>query len=126
VDHFSRAKKNILRTPSILNAIVEQIHPDIMAKFVYLIFDFLLIICFLQFRSHQSNFVIFPPKLEGCSVIDLGCGVGRDVFILSKLVDENGRVIGIDSEKDQVSCQILFLIENDRFSKVTAGFMYEE
>ncbi len=55
-----------------------------------------------MFRSHQSNFVLFPPKLEGCTVVDLGCGVGRDVFILSKIVGENGRVIGIDSEKDKV------------------------
>jgi ubiquinone/menaquinone biosynthesis C-methylase UbiE len=63
------------------------------------------------FRSHQSNFVLFPPKLEGCTVVDLGCGIGRDVFILSKLVGENGRVIGIDSEKDQVNffCHILFI-----------------
>lgn len=60
------------------------------------------------FRSHQSNFILFPPKLEGCTVIDLGCGVGRDVFILSKLVGENGRVIGIDSEKSQVSRHYLF------------------
>lgn len=60
--------------------------------------------CFFDFfRSHQSNFVLFPPKLEGCTIVDLGCGVGRDVFILSKLVGENGRVIGIDSEKDHVN-----------------------
>jgi ubiquinone/menaquinone biosynthesis C-methylase UbiE len=66
---------------------------------------------FILFRSHQSNFVLFPPKLEGCTVVDLGCGIGRDVFILSKLVGENGRVIGIDSEKDQVNffCHILFI-----------------
>ncbi len=57
---------------------------------------------FILFRSHQSNFVLFPPKLEGCTVVDRGCGVGRDVFILSKLVGENGRVIGIDSDKDHV------------------------
>ncbi|CAF0861006.1 unnamed protein product [Adineta steineri] len=83
-DHFSRVKPHLLKTPSILNAIVDQIHPDIIAK------------------SHQSNFVLFPPKLEGCTVVDLGCGVGRDVFILSKLVGEHGRVIGIDSDKDQL------------------------
>jgi SAM-dependent methyltransferase len=53
---------------------------------------------FILFRSHQSNFVLFPPKLEGCTVVDLGCGVGRDAFILSKLVGDNGRVIGIDSD----------------------------
>ena len=27
-----------------------------------------------------------PPALESCTVVDLGCGVGRDVYILSKLV----------------------------------------
>ena len=55
------------------------------------------------FRSHQSNFVLFPPKLEGCTVVDLGCGVGRDVFILSKLVGEYGHVFGVDSDKEQVT-----------------------
>lgn len=56
-----------------------------------------------SFRSHQSNFVIFPPKLEGCTVVDIGCDVGRDVFILSKLVGENGHVIGIDSDVERVN-----------------------
>jgi ubiquinone/menaquinone biosynthesis C-methylase UbiE len=63
---------------------------------------------FILFRSHQSNLVLFPPKLEDCRVVDLGCGVGRDVFILSKLVGENGQVIGIDSEKDQVKIFSVF------------------
>ena len=33
-DHFSRMKPHIIRTPSILNSIIDQIHPDIIAKFV--------------------------------------------------------------------------------------------
>jgi hypothetical protein len=33
-DDFARVKPHILRTPSVLNAIVEQIHPDIISKFV--------------------------------------------------------------------------------------------
>lgn len=33
-DHFSNAKTKFLRTPSILNAIIEQIHPEIIAKYV--------------------------------------------------------------------------------------------
>ena len=37
-----------------------------------------------------------PECLLGATVIDLGCGTGRDVFIASKLVGENGKVIGID------------------------------
>ena len=44
-----------------------------------------------------------PPALEGCTVLDLGCGCGRDVFLASKLVGPNGRVIGIDMNPDQLS-----------------------
>ncbi|CAD5126206.1 DgyrCDS14376 [Dimorphilus gyrociliatus] len=40
--------------------------------------------------------ITLPPALEGCSVLDLGCGAGRDCFCLSKLVGPNGRVTGID------------------------------
>ncbi len=43
-----------------------------------------------------------PPALEGCTVIDLGCGVGRDVYILSKLVGSGGHVIGIDMTQSQL------------------------
>lgn len=44
----------------------------------------------------------FPPQLNGVTVLDLGCGGGRDCFILSKLVGENGKVIGIDATKEQI------------------------
>lgn len=43
-----------------------------------------------------------PPALEGCTVVDLGCGVGRDVYILSKLVGPTGRVIGVDMTPSQL------------------------
>ncbi len=43
-----------------------------------------------------------PPALEGCTVIDLGCGTGRDVYVLSKLVGPAGRVIGIDMTEAQL------------------------
>lgn len=33
-DHFARVKPTLLKTPSVLNAIVDQIHPEIIAKFV--------------------------------------------------------------------------------------------
>ena len=44
-----------------------------------------------------------PPLLDGLTVLDLGCGSGRDVYVLSKLVGENGRVIGIDMTEEQLS-----------------------
>ena len=44
-----------------------------------------------------------PENLEGLTVLDLGCGTGRDVYVVSKLVGENGRVIGIDMNDDQLA-----------------------
>ncbi|MEC4272637.1 arsenosugar biosynthesis radical SAM (seleno)protein ArsS [Adlercreutzia sp. R25] len=44
-----------------------------------------------------------PPALEGCTVLDLGCGVGRDVYVLSKLVGSAGRVIGVDMTPSQLA-----------------------
>ncbi|MEK6527569.1 MAG: methyltransferase domain-containing protein [Nitrospirota bacterium] len=43
-----------------------------------------------------------PPLLNGCTVLDLGCGTGRDVYIASKLVGENGYVIGVDMTDEQL------------------------
>ncbi|MCL2679467.1 MAG: methyltransferase domain-containing protein [Dehalococcoidia bacterium] len=44
-----------------------------------------------------------PPLLEGMTVLDLGCGTGRDVYIASKLVGETGRVIGVDMTPEQIA-----------------------
>ncbi|MBQ3404759.1 MAG: methyltransferase domain-containing protein, partial [Oscillospiraceae bacterium] len=44
-----------------------------------------------------------PDKIEGCTVLDLGCGTGRDVYVVSKLVGEKGRVIGVDMNDDQLA-----------------------
>jgi len=43
-----------------------------------------------------------PPALEGATVLDLGCGSGRDCYILSKLVGPKGRVIGVDMTDAQL------------------------
>ena len=44
-----------------------------------------------------------PPALEGATVVDLGCGTGRDVYVLSKLVGPTGRVIGVDMTPEQLA-----------------------
>jgi arsenite methyltransferase len=44
-----------------------------------------------------------PPLLDGLDLLDLGCGTGRDVYIASKLVGENGNVIGIDMTAEQLT-----------------------
>eukprot|EP00611_Tribonema_gayanum_P022334 TRINITY_DN4461_c0_g1_i3.p1 TRINITY_DN4461_c0_g1~~TRINITY_DN4461_c0_g1_i3.p1 ORF type:complete len:429 (-),score=110.52 TRINITY_DN4461_c0_g1_i3:268-1374(-) len=46
--------------------------------------------------------IVIPELLEGCSVLDLGCGAGRDCYIISKLVGERGRVVGVDMTDEQL------------------------
>lgn len=44
-----------------------------------------------------------PLVLQGATVLDLGCGSGRDTFLLSKLVGEKGQVIGVDMTDEQLA-----------------------
>lgn len=44
-----------------------------------------------------------PEVLEGKTVLDLGSGSGRDCFVLSSLVGEKGRVIGVDMTPEQIA-----------------------
>ncbi|CAN0339534.1 unnamed protein product, partial [Scytosiphon promiscuus] len=46
--------------------------------------------------------VAFPEQLEGCTVLDLGCGAGRDSYIVSKLVGPEGKVVGVDMTPEQI------------------------
>jgi SAM-dependent methyltransferase len=43
-----------------------------------------------------------PPALSGATVLDLGCGTGRDVYMLAQLVGPEGRVIGVDMTEEQL------------------------
>ncbi len=43
-----------------------------------------------------------PNTLAGMTVLDLGCGSGRDAYLLSRLVGEQGRVIGVDMTHEQL------------------------
>lgn len=44
----------------------------------------------------------FPLVLDGMKILDLGCGTGRDCFVLSYLVGEQGEVVGIDMTDEQL------------------------
>merc|ERR1719240_505500 len=46
--------------------------------------------------------LILPDALEGRTVLDLGCGAGRDVYLLSQFVGETGSVIGVDMTEEQL------------------------
>ena len=70
--------------PLHLSALLKDIHPEVKDRF------------------YGCGSPI-PPALEGATVLDLGSGSGRDCFMLSKLVGEQGRVIGLDMTDEQLA-----------------------
>lgn len=66
-----------------LRALLADVHPEIIARF------------------YGCGSPI-PEALEGATVLDLGCGTGRDVYLLSRLVGPSGRVIGVDMTPEQL------------------------
>lgn len=44
-----------------------------------------------------------PLAVEGAHVLDLGCGAGRDCYVLSQLVGPTGSVIGVDMTEAQLA-----------------------
>lgn len=69
--------------PAHLSEIVTQLHPEIRARF-------------------YGCGAPIPTAVEGATVLDLGCGSGRDCYLLSKLVGPHGRVIGVDMTAEQL------------------------
>lgn len=47
--------------------------------------------------------LVLPELLDGLTILDLGCGAGRDVYVLSQLVGEQGQVIGVDMTEEQLA-----------------------
>ena len=47
--------------------------------------------------------LVCPPLLDGCRVLDLGCGSGRDAYALAQLVGRTGKVVGIDMTDEQLA-----------------------
>ncbi|WP_456377460.1 methyltransferase domain-containing protein [Thiolapillus sp.] len=69
--------------PSYLKALMEHIHPEV------------------QSRYYGCGLVI-PEALDGCDILDLGCGSGRDAFLLAAMVGEQGTVTGVDMTEEQL------------------------
>ncbi len=69
--------------PRHLAEILAQIHPEVLERF-------------------YGCGTPLPPALAGATVLDLGCGTGRDAYVLSRLVGPEGRVVGIDMTPEQL------------------------
>lgn len=95
-DYYGRVlkDKNDLKTTaccspdaiaSHLKPLVAKVHPEVQSRF-------------------YGCGVPIPEAIEGCHVVDLGSGTGRDCFVLSALVGESGSVIGVDMTDEQLDC----------------------
>lgn len=69
--------------PPHIAAALSNVHPDVLERF------------------YGCGYPI-PDAVSGCTVLDLGCGMGRDVFVLSQLVGASGQVIGVDMTESQL------------------------
>jgi SAM-dependent methyltransferase len=73
--------------PPWLKALLANIHPEVLARY-------------------YGCGLVCPPVLEGCKVLDLGSGSGRDVYALAQLVGPTGSVIGVDMTPEQLAVAI--------------------
>jgi len=72
------------RPPEYLMRLLKNIHPEIQQRY-------------------YGCGLIAPPLMEGLRVLDLGCGTGRDCYLLSQLVGESGEVVGVDMTDEQLA-----------------------
>ncbi|MCP9808979.1 methyltransferase domain-containing protein [Cyanobium sp. HWJ4-Hawea] len=70
--------------PAALKPLLAQIHPEVLSRY-------------------YGCGLVAPPLLEGCRVLDLGCGSGRDVYLLAQLVGPRGEVVGVDMTPEQLA-----------------------
>ena len=69
--------------PQYIKEALSNIHDEVMAKY-------------------YGCGLAIPAELEGLRVLDLGSGSGRDCYILSQLVGQEGEVIGVDMTDEQL------------------------
>lgn len=75
---------DISQVPGWLKPLLSCIHPEVLSRY-------------------YGCGLVCPPLLEGCRVLDLGCGSGRDVYALAQLVGPTGEVVGIDMTDEQLA-----------------------
>lgn len=75
---------DISAVPEWLKPLLSNIHPEVLSRY-------------------YGCGLIAPALLEGCRILDLGCGTGRDVYVLAQLVGPKGEVVGLDMTDEQLA-----------------------
>ena len=70
--------------PGHLDALIANVHEEVRSKY-------------------YGCGIVIPAALQGCNVLDLGSGSGRDVYLISQLVGEGGGVTGVDMTDEQLA-----------------------
>lgn len=73
--------------------------------------------------------IVIPEELGNCTILDLGSGSGRDCYVLSKLVGEKGRVVGVDMTEEQLDVakkHIPYMTEKYGYQKPNVEFLKGE
>ena len=70
--------------PGFLKPLVANIHDEVL-------------------KRYYGCGLVVPEALDGLSILDLGCGTGRDVYALAQLVGSKGKVVGVDMTDEQLS-----------------------
>jgi SAM-dependent methyltransferase len=53
-------------------------------------------------KAHVENYRKYVGLEQGMTIVELGCGIGRDAFQLVDLLGKNGRYLGIDVTRDSI------------------------
>ncbi|MEA5424909.1 methyltransferase domain-containing protein [Synechococcus sp. CCY9201] len=70
--------------PPELRPLLARLHPEVLSRY-------------------YGCGLVAPPLLEGARVLDLGCGSGRDAYLLAQLVGPSGEVVGVDMTPEQLA-----------------------
>lgn len=97
---------DISQIPTWLKPLLARIHPDVLSRY-------------------YGCGLVCPPLLEGCRVLDLGCGSGRDVYALAQLVGPTGEVVGVDMTDEQLAVAVRHLdFHADAFGFSNVRFLH--
>lgn len=75
---------DVSQMPQWLKPLLANIHPEVLSRY-------------------YGCGLVCPELLEGCRILDLGSGSGRDVYALAQLVGPRGEVVGVDMTDEQLA-----------------------